>query len=214
MELVGLTTIKDGRLYLMNRLDRSYVERYRYWKNAVTGFDPYTYVISANIHRRHLTVEQRRELIAKLLKADPSKSDRQVAGIVKASPTFIGKVRAEKEATGDVSTVDTRTDTKGRQQPARKVMNKPEQKVLNAPSKVSHAAGENRDDVGPASNGETERLRARNEELERENRRLEIENIGLRSEIGELRARLGSPQPADDGLDIPDYLDRTRRAAS
>ena len=33
--------------------------------------DPYAFVISANIHRRHLTVEQKHELIAKLIKADP-----------------------------------------------------------------------------------------------------------------------------------------------
>jgi ParB-like chromosome segregation protein Spo0J len=78
------------------------------------------HVISKNIHRRHLTPEQKRELIAKLLKAEPEKSDRQIAKTVKASPTFVGKVRAEKEATGDVSTVDTRTDTKGRKQPAKK----------------------------------------------------------------------------------------------
>jgi hypothetical protein len=82
--------------------------------------DPYSYVVSANIHRRHLTIEQKRDLIAKLLKADSGKSDRQIAETVKASPTFVGKVRAEKEATGDVSTVDTRRDSKGRQQPARK----------------------------------------------------------------------------------------------
>src|SRR5262245_9759394 len=31
--------------------------------------DPYAYVISADIHRRHLTAEQKRVLIAKLLKA-------------------------------------------------------------------------------------------------------------------------------------------------
>jgi hypothetical protein len=40
--------------------------------------------------------------------------------MTKTSPTFVGKVRAEKEATGDVSTVDTRTDTKGRKQPAKR----------------------------------------------------------------------------------------------
>jgi hypothetical protein len=78
------------------------------------------FVISKNIHRRHLTTEQKRDLIAKLLKTTPEKSDRQIAKAVKASPTFVGKVRAEKEATGDVSTVDTRTDTRGRKQPATK----------------------------------------------------------------------------------------------
>jgi hypothetical protein len=57
--------------------------------------DPYTYVISINLHRRHLTAEQKRELIAQLLKATPEKSDRQIAETVKASPTTVGTVRAE-----------------------------------------------------------------------------------------------------------------------
>ena len=43
------------------------------------------YVISANIHRRHLTNEQKRALIEKLLKADPEKSDRQIAKEAKLS---------------------------------------------------------------------------------------------------------------------------------
>jgi hypothetical protein len=80
--------------------------------------DPYAYVISANIHRRHLAVEQKRELIAKLIKATPEKSDRQIAETVKASPTTVGTVRAEMEAKGDVSKLDTRRDSKGREQPA------------------------------------------------------------------------------------------------
>jgi ParB-like chromosome segregation protein Spo0J len=78
------------------------------------------FVLSQNIFRRHLKAKEKRKAIAALLKADPNKSDRQIAEMVKASPTVVGKVRAEKEATGDVSTVDTRTDTKGRKQPAKK----------------------------------------------------------------------------------------------
>jgi hypothetical protein len=80
--------------------------------------DPYAYVVSANIHRRHLTAEQKRELIAKLIKTTPEKSDRQIAETVKASPTTVGTVRAEMEAKGDVSKLDTRRDSKGREQPA------------------------------------------------------------------------------------------------
>ena len=82
--------------------------------------DPAAYVISRNIHRRHLTAEQKRDLIAKLIKAQPEKSDRQIAETAKVSPTTVGVVRAKMEATGDVSKLDTRTDTKGRKQPAKK----------------------------------------------------------------------------------------------
>jgi ParB-like chromosome segregation protein Spo0J len=82
--------------------------------------DLYAFVLSANIHWRHLTAEQKRDLIAKLLKAKPEQSDRQIAKQTKTSPTTVGKIRKEAEATGDVSKVDTRTDTKGRKQPSAK----------------------------------------------------------------------------------------------
>jgi ParB-like chromosome segregation protein Spo0J len=36
------------------------------------------YVLSQNLHRRHLTAEQKRDVIAELLKADPTKSDRAI----------------------------------------------------------------------------------------------------------------------------------------
>jgi hypothetical protein len=82
------------------------------------GGDPYAFVLSANIHRRHLTTEQKRELIVKLLKAKPEQSDRQIAKQTKTSPTTVGTIRKKAEATGDVSKLDTRTDTKGRKQPS------------------------------------------------------------------------------------------------
>ena len=36
-----------------------------------------------NVTRRHLTQEQKRELVAKLLEAHPDKSDRQIAATAK-----------------------------------------------------------------------------------------------------------------------------------
>jgi ParB-like nuclease domain len=82
--------------------------------------DPYEFVISANAHRRHLTPELKRELISKVLKAKPEKSDRQVAGIIKADHKTVGAVRSEMEGRGEIPHVKTRTDSKGRQQPAEK----------------------------------------------------------------------------------------------
>jgi ParB-like chromosome segregation protein Spo0J len=78
------------------------------------------FVISANLHRRNLKGEQKRELIATLVRATPEKSDRQIAQTVGASPTTVGDVRAQAEAAGDVSKLDTRKDSKGREQPAKK----------------------------------------------------------------------------------------------
>jgi len=81
--------------------------------------DPYTYVISANIRRRHLSSEQKRELIDRLLAADPSKSDRQIAKLARADHKTVGKVRSEKQATGEIPQLEKRTgaDGKTRKQP-------------------------------------------------------------------------------------------------
>jgi ParB-like chromosome segregation protein Spo0J len=64
-----------------------------------SDFDPYAYVISANIHRRHLTAEKKRDLIKQLVVDNPARSDRQIAAITKSSPTTVGKVRSEIEPT-------------------------------------------------------------------------------------------------------------------
>jgi hypothetical protein len=111
----------DGR----NRLDAMQragidLDLFKHTNILIEGeSDPYAYVVSANIHRRHLTAEDKRDLIAKLLKANPEKSDRQVAEITKVSHPTVAKVRKEAEAAGDVEKVSTRTDTKGRQQRGR-----------------------------------------------------------------------------------------------
>jgi len=87
--------------------------------------DPSDLAASFNIHRRHLTAEQKHQLTAKVIKIDPAKSDRQIAKIVRTSPTTVGKIRTGLVATGDVCRLDTRTDTKGRKQPAKKSRSSP-----------------------------------------------------------------------------------------
>jgi hypothetical protein len=105
MELIGLSTLEDHQWQVIF---------------GSKGGDPYAFVVSANIHRRHLTAEQKRDLVAKLLKARPEQSDRQIAEQTKSNRTTVGQIRKNLEATGDVSIIDTRTDTRGRQQPAHK----------------------------------------------------------------------------------------------
>ena len=108
MEIVGLPIVIDGEL------DPDIVHK-------VSGnIDPIAWVLSANLHRRHLTNEQKTELIAKVLELKPNASDRQVAKETHTSHPTVAKVRSEQERRGKISTSKTRTDTKGRKQPARK----------------------------------------------------------------------------------------------
>ena len=180
------------------------------------GIDPYAFVVSRNIHRRHLNAKQRRELIAKLLEADPSKSDRQIGETIKADHKTVGAVRAEKEATGEISPVEKRVgkDRKARKQPVKKATTAKspraaQRKATEAETKAARKPKPH-DNIGPNSSSEAERLRARNQELENENACLQRENLALRSEIDELRARLPTVSPpADDGLDVPEFLRRT-----
>jgi ParB-like chromosome segregation protein Spo0J len=64
--------------------------------------DARNYVISVNIHRRHLSPDQRRDIIATLLKADPTQSNRSVADTAKVDHKTVSTVRAGLEAGGEI----------------------------------------------------------------------------------------------------------------
>jgi hypothetical protein len=97
--------------------------------------DPYGYVVSANLHRRHLTAEQRREVIANLVKAQPEKSDRAIAKTAKVSDKTVGAVRAKLEATAEIPQLDKKVGADGKSRPAHKrVRRKPS--TAPAPAQV------------------------------------------------------------------------------
>lgn len=84
------------------------------------GDDPHGFVVSMNIHRRHLNVSQRRELIAKLLQAAPEKSDRAIAEVAKTDHKTVAAVRKVLESGGEFPHHEKRIGKDGAKQAASK----------------------------------------------------------------------------------------------
>lgn len=74
-------------------------------------------VDSLNVHRRHLTREQRRSLIEAELKRDPSQSDRVIAEKVGVHNETVGAARRALEHTDGIRQSDTRIGKNGVEKP-------------------------------------------------------------------------------------------------
>jgi hypothetical protein len=79
--------------------------------------EPWDYVISVNIQRRHLSAEDKRDLIAKVLKAKPEQSNRQIAQQLKVDHKTVATVRAKGEATGEIPQLEKTTGADGKSRP-------------------------------------------------------------------------------------------------
>ena len=73
-----------------------------------------------NLHRRHLSREQMRLFVGRRLVRAPQQSDRRIASELGVDHKTVGSLRQEAERRGEIPHVDTRLDTKGRRQPARR----------------------------------------------------------------------------------------------
>jgi hypothetical protein len=171
------------------------------------------YAISRNIHRRHLTPEQKQDLLVELVKASPEKSDRTLAKEGGTTHPTIAKARKQAEATGKALPVEKRTgaDGKARKQPTKKATPQP---VLRRELEATQAHVH-----------ELEVAHERDRDLVEKLREAEIKIVGLESEVQELRtenARLRAELEAkqgtatekqgetlDDGLGIPESLRRS-----
>jgi hypothetical protein len=87
--------------------------------------DPYAVALSLNLHRPHLIPEQKRDLIAKLLKAKPEASNLAVAKQVKANDKTVAAVRHELEANSEIPNKPARVEASGRKARGRKPGSKP-----------------------------------------------------------------------------------------
>jgi ParB-like nuclease domain len=115
--LAGLLSLDgDGNLQITTN---GRAARLHYWLEHQDR-DPYALVLSYNAHRRHLTGDQKRELIAKVLKAQPEKSNRAIAKQTKADDKTVGKVRADLEANAEIPHKTERAEASGRKARGRK----------------------------------------------------------------------------------------------
>jgi hypothetical protein len=79
------------------------------------------YVISANIHRRHLKPSQRRESLKTLLKMNPEQSDRSLGRMIKLDNKTVAVERRKMEATEEIPQLEKTVgkDGKSRKRPAK-----------------------------------------------------------------------------------------------
>jgi ParB-like chromosome segregation protein Spo0J len=110
--------------------------RYVLLTHLPDGCSPTDYVLSRNLHRRHLTPEQRRGVIAAVLKEDPKKSNRRVADQVQVDDKTVASVRRELEATAEIPQSDRTRGKDGRERPARKAKAPPQAAPPDAAGKA------------------------------------------------------------------------------
>jgi hypothetical protein len=87
-------------------------------RSGLTNAEKRSLALSLNVDRRHLSREQRRELVAASLIADPQLADREHARRTGVSPSTVGTIRSELEDDGQVSKLDSRISADGRERPA------------------------------------------------------------------------------------------------
>jgi ParB/Sulfiredoxin domain len=101
--------ILDGRNRFAAAKLIGFALRRHNFRELRSDLDPRTFVISATIKRRHLSREDRAKIIAMLLKAEPAKSNRQIAETAKVDDKTVGAVRAKLEATAEIPQLENTT---------------------------------------------------------------------------------------------------------
>jgi hypothetical protein len=137
LELLGVNLVSDktGTFVAKVGFDPSRCQPWLTVKFAFKDIDPFEYVISANLHRRHLTPKQKRDVIKKLLVERPQKSDRQIAGLAKVDHKTVASVRSNLQATGEIPQLEKTIGKDGKSRKSKQA------KSTSAPSTPPMSAG-------------------------------------------------------------------------
>jgi len=98
--------------------DRLGIECPRRFALDLTDEQKRTLALSLNLDRRHLSREQRRELVAASLTADPQLSNREHARRTGANHETVAAIREPLVATGGIRQLDRTTGADGRERPS------------------------------------------------------------------------------------------------
>ena len=164
----------------------------------------YAFVVSRNLHRRHLKPADKKKVIADLIKLKPERSDRSIAKAAGVSPTTVGMVREEVEATvqcGQLSESGAENPAPSAENPAPSAANPaPEQKRIGADGKARRQPAKKK-----TSKSKAERRNERARPRRIEKRRQEAEERAKVAELEEVQAKAKADQLAADlskaGLD-------------
>jgi hypothetical protein len=90
--------------------------------------------LDLNLHRRHLSREEIREVIERSLRADPGQSDRAIADTLKVDHKTVGVARKRLEAGGEIPHLGSTKGKDGKKQPRKKKeRDKPVQVIVKGP---------------------------------------------------------------------------------
>ncbi|HVK12276.1 MAG TPA: ParB N-terminal domain-containing protein [Gemmataceae bacterium] len=96
--------------------------------------------VALNVHRRHLSQEQKRVLIARNLMADPNRSNGVIAADLKVDRKTVETVRREMEATGEVPMLSETQGKDGKSRPRRIEKKKTAGKTAPSPASPDREA--------------------------------------------------------------------------
>jgi ParB-like chromosome segregation protein Spo0J len=144
--LAGLLSIDANGDFLIG--DRSNI-----WNTITTDDDPYEAAISLNIHRRHLTPNDKERLIDDVLKAKPNLSNRQIGKLTRVDHHKVADRRRKLESTGEVSPVEKRIGADGRARKRSAKRKTDEAALRKGMRSASKSANQNGSRLTPAPTG-------------------------------------------------------------